>query len=67
MKHGPVSPCDSVITMNKDIWPLMGKIEEYPSVKEESIDAYSDANGHDGTNLAINGLDRLKGKHVTPM
>lgn len=56
-----------MITVNKDIWPLMGKIKEYSSVREESIDAYSDANGHNGTNLVINGLNRLKGKHVTPM
>lgn len=67
MKHDPVSPGEIMITMNKDIWPLMGKIKEYPSVKEESIDADSDANGHNGTNLVINGLNRLKGKHVTPM
>lgn len=56
-----------MISVSKDFWPLMGKIKEYPSVKEENIDAYSDANGHNGTNLVISGLNRLKGKHVTLM
>lgn len=49
-----------MITVNKDFWPPLGKIKEYPSVEEDSIDAYSDANGHNGTNLVINWIESVE-------
>lgn len=39
--------------VNKDFWQLMAKIKDFPSGKKKSIDACSDANGHNGTNLLI--------------
>lgn len=56
-EHDPVCPSENMTPVNKDFWPLMAKIKDYPSGKLKSIDAYSDANGHHGTNLLMIGLN----------
>lgn len=58
-EHDPVCPSENMTPVNKNFWPLMAKIKDYPSGKQKSIEAFSDANGHQGTNLLIIGLNWL--------
>lgn len=52
-EHDPVFPSEDPTPVNKDFWLLMAKLKDFPSGKKKSIDACSDANGHNGTNLLI--------------
>lgn len=58
-EHDPVCPSKNMTPVNKDFWPLMAKIKDYPSVKKKNIGACSDANGHNDTNLLVIGLNWL--------